>query len=54
MTEPIRWVQTNLRETDAALDPVRLADQLAGMRANVVLMGMGGTVKPRSGSFSRL
>jgi hypothetical protein len=42
MTEPIRWVQTNLRETDAALDPVRLADQLADMRANVVLMGMGG------------
>ena len=21
MREPIRWVQTNLRETDAALDP---------------------------------
>jgi hypothetical protein len=42
MTEPIRWVQTNLRETDAALDPVRHADQLAEMRANVVLMGMGG------------
>jgi len=42
MTEPIRWVQTNLRETDAALDPVRHADQLADMRANVVLMGMGG------------
>ena len=42
MTEPIRWVQTNLRETDAALDPVRHAGQLADMRANVVLMGMGG------------
>lgn len=42
MTEPIRWVQTNLRQTDATLDPVRLAQQLADMRANVVLQGMGG------------
>jgi len=42
MREPIRWVQTNLRETDAAMDTRRLVDQLAAMRANVVLMGMGG------------
>ncbi|QOY88093.1 alpha-amylase family protein [Paludibaculum fermentans] len=42
MNEPIRWVQTNLRETDAAMDTGRLARQLAEMRANVVLMGMGG------------
>ncbi len=42
MREPIRWVQTNLRETDAAMDTRRLAEQLADMRANVVLMGMGG------------
>jgi hypothetical protein len=42
MQEPIRWVQTNLRETDASLDPNRLVNQLAGMRANVLLMGMGG------------
>ena len=41
-SEPIRWVQTNLRETDAAMDTRRLVDQLAAMRANVVLMGMGG------------
>lgn len=40
--EPIRWVQTNLRQTDAGLDARRLAEQLADMRANVVLMGMGG------------
>ncbi|MEP7365549.1 MAG: hypothetical protein ABI972_20025 [Acidobacteriota bacterium] len=44
MTEPIRWVQTNLRQTDAALDAARLAQQLADMRANVVLMSMGGIV----------
>ncbi|HVW86319.1 MAG TPA: hypothetical protein VHB50_16645 [Bryobacteraceae bacterium] len=44
MKEPIRWVQTNLRETDAAADPVRLAGQLADMQANVVLTGMGGIV----------
>jgi hypothetical protein len=42
MTEPIRWVQTNLREVDAGLDTRRLATQLADMRANVLLMGMGG------------
>lgn len=42
MREPIRWVQTNLRQTDAGLDAVRLAGQLAAMRANVLLQGMGG------------
>ncbi len=42
MSEPIRWVQTNLRQVDATLDARRLAEQLADMRANVVLMGMGG------------
>jgi hypothetical protein len=42
MREPIRWVQTNLRQTDAGLDPARLVDQLADMRANVLLIGMGG------------
>ena len=42
MDEPIRWVQTNLRQTDAGLDAARLAAQLADMRANVVLQGMGG------------
>src|SRR5205085_141210 len=42
MKEPVRWVQTNLRQTDAKLDPNRLATQLADMRVNVLLMGMGG------------
>ena len=42
MREPIRWVQTNLRETDAALDPVRFAGQIADFNANVLLMAMGG------------
>ena len=42
--EPIRWVQTNLRQTDAGLDAARLAEQLADMHANVLLMGMGGIV----------
>src|ERR1700732_57468 len=44
MTEPIRWVQTNLRQTDASLDAKHLVDQLADMRANVLLFGMGGIV----------
>jgi hypothetical protein len=42
MTEPSRWVQTNLRQTDASLDAKRLVSQLADMRANVLLFGMGG------------
>ncbi|MDE3198531.1 MAG: hypothetical protein KGN84_19440, partial [Acidobacteriota bacterium] len=44
MTEPIRWVQTNLRETDASLDAGRLVAQLSDMKANVLLFGMGGIV----------
>src|ERR1700751_4156567 len=42
MGEPIRWVQTNLRETDAGLDADHLVAQLVDMRANVLLVGMGG------------
>jgi hypothetical protein len=42
MREPIRWVQTNLRQTDAGLDAARLISELADMRANVLLQGMGG------------
>jgi putative glycosyl hydrolase-like family 6 (GHL6) protein len=42
LNEPIRWVQTNLRETDANLDAAHLVRQLADMRANVLLLGMGG------------
>jgi hypothetical protein len=44
MREPIRWVQTNLRQVDATLAARHLAEQLYEMRANVVLMGMGGIV----------
>jgi hypothetical protein len=44
MTEPVRWVQTNLRETDTALDPERLVSQLVAFRANCLLIGMGGIV----------
>lgn len=44
MREPIRWVQTNLRQVDAGLDAKRAVEQLADMRANVLLEGMGGIV----------
>jgi hypothetical protein len=44
MREPIRWVQTNLRETDAALEPKRLIDQMTDYRANVLHFSMGGIV----------
>ena len=42
MKEPIRWVQTNLRETDAALDPQKFVDEIAGFDANALLMALGG------------
>jgi len=42
MREPIRWVQTNLRETDASLEPQRFIGQVAEFDANVLLMAMGG------------
>lgn len=44
MDEPFRLVQTNLRETDTALDPKRLVQQVADFPANVLLFGMGGIV----------
>ena len=44
MDEPVRLIQTNLRETDAALDPARLAQQVAEFPANTLLFGMGGIV----------
>ena len=44
MNEPIRLLQTNLRETDSALDSGRLVRQLADFKANVLLFGMGGIV----------
>ena len=42
MEEPIRLVQTNLRETDSDLDPATLAAQIEDFPANTVLFGMGG------------
>jgi len=44
MDEPFRLVQTNLRETDTALDPKHLVQQLVDFPANVLLFGMGGIV----------
>ncbi|MBI4382227.1 MAG: beta-galactosidase, partial [candidate division NC10 bacterium] len=44
MDEPIRLIQTNLRETDSTLDVQRLAQQLSEYRANVLLFNMGGIV----------
>jgi hypothetical protein len=42
MTEPIRWVQTNLRETDASLNPQKFIGEVADFDANALLMNMGG------------
>ena len=42
MREPIRWVQTNLRENDAALNPARFIGELAEFDGNALLMAVGG------------
>lgn len=42
MDSPFRLIQTNLRETDAALDAGRLVRQLDDFGANTLLFGMGG------------
>jgi hypothetical protein len=44
MTTPVRWLQTNLRQTDSATDPARLVEDAARFRANVLHVNMGGIV----------
>jgi hypothetical protein len=44
MDEPIRFLQTNLRELDSSLDPQRLVRQVAEFSANTFLVNMGGIV----------
>lgn len=42
--EPIRFLQTNLSETDSTLDPKALIREVADFGANTFLMNMGGIV----------
>jgi uncharacterized lipoprotein YddW (UPF0748 family) len=42
MREPIRWLQTNLRETDAALNPKQFIEDVANFNVNVLMMNIGG------------
>jgi hypothetical protein len=42
MEEPVRFVQTNLRETDSTLDAEELVRQIAEFPANAFLLNMGG------------
>lgn len=42
MKEPLRWLQTNLREPDSGTDPVALAREAARFKANVLHINMGG------------
>lgn len=42
MKEPIRWLQTNLRETDAALNPKKFIEDVAHFNANVLMLNAGG------------
>src|SRR5688572_18726215 len=44
MDESIRFLQTNLRESDSAVDPKRLVAQVVEYPANVFLCNMGGIV----------
>src|SRR6185295_2578461 len=44
MDEPIRFLQTNLSETDSTVDPRALVAAVADFGANTYLMNMGGIV----------
>jgi hypothetical protein len=44
MTEPIRFLQTNLSETDSTVDPRQLVAAVADFGANTFLINMGGIV----------
>lgn len=44
MDEPVRLLQTNLRQTDAGLNAAKIAHSAAKMRVNALLFGMGGIV----------
>ncbi len=44
LDEPVRFIQTNLSETDSTVDPKALVDAVAGFRANTFLINMGGIV----------
>ncbi len=44
MEEPVRLVQTNIREIDSTLDAQRLVKQVADYPANTLLFNMGGIV----------
>jgi hypothetical protein len=44
MDEPIRFLQTNLRELDSTVDPRSLVRQVAEFPANTFLVNMGGIV----------
>ncbi len=44
MDEPVRLLQTNLRETDSTLDAKRLVRQVTEFPANTLLFNMGGIV----------
>lgn len=44
LTEPIRFLQTNLSETDSTVDPRQLVAAVADFGANTFLVNMGGIV----------
>jgi Hypothetical glycosyl hydrolase 6 len=44
MSEPVRFLQTNLSETDSTVDPQALVAAVADFGANTFLMNMGGIV----------
>jgi Hypothetical glycosyl hydrolase 6 len=42
LNQPITWIQTNLRVTDAALDPEKFIDAIADFNGNALVIDMGG------------
>src|SRR5262245_63107810 len=44
MTEPVRFLQTNISENDSTVDPADLVSAVADFGANTFLLNMGGIV----------
>jgi len=41
-SKAIRWLQTNMREPDAAVDPIKYVDEIASLNVNAALVNAGG------------
>lgn len=55
-SKAIRWLQTNMREPDAAVDPKKFVDEIASLNVNAALVNAGGITAyyPTNIEFARV